>query len=118
MRIPISLLIGAGAWHTLDVIRRPLRKEQLSPVLDQLRTEMQPGDRVYVYYSAVPAFTFYTRDKQFPPEAVTLGTEFRENSTAGYRGELNQLHGRVWVIFSHPHKHEETIIRSMIQPCR
>lgn len=109
----VALLIGAGAWQTLDVIRRPLRNEQLAPVLAQMRTEMQPGDRVYVYYSAVPAFTFYTRDQQLPPEAVTLGTEHR-NDPAGYRAELNQLHGRVWVIFSHPHKHEETMIRSML----
>ena len=109
----VALLIGAGAWQTLDVIRRPLRNEQLAPVLAQMRTEMQPGDRVYVYYSAVPAFTFYTRDRQLPAEVVTLGTEHR-NDSAGYRAELNQLHGRVWVIFSHPHKHEETMIRSML----
>jgi hypothetical protein len=109
----LALLVGAGAWQTLDVIRRPLRNEQLAPVLDQVRGEMQPGDRVYVYYSAVPAFTFYTRDRQLPAEVVTFGTEHR-GDPGGYRAEVNQLRGRVWVIFSHPHNHEETMIRAML----
>ena len=115
----ILLLIGGAAWETSAVIRRPLRNENIRPVLDQMRAEMQPGDRVYVYYSAIPAFTFYTRDGQFPAEAVTLGNEHRNDPT-GYRTELNQLRGRVWVVFSHPHKQEETMIRSMLDgrvPC-
>jgi hypothetical protein len=115
----IALLVGAAAWHTSDELRRPMRREQLRPVLEQMRPEMRPGDRVYVYYSAVPAYTFYTRDHAVPAEVVTFGTEHRDDPSQ-YLAELNQLHGRVWVIFSHPHKHEETMIKSALEsraPC-
>ena len=109
----LGVLVVATGWQTLDVIRRPLRNEQLAPVLEQMRREVRPDDRVYVYYSAVPAFTFYTRDRQLLAKAVTFGTEHRDDP-AGYRAELAQFHGRVWVIFSHPHGDEETMIRAML----
>ncbi len=115
----LVLVVGSAAWLTQDALRRPARQEQLAPVLEKMRTEMKPGDRVYVYYSAVPAFTFYTRDRHLPAE-VTFGDEYRDNAAAGYRAELNRLRGRVWVIYSHPHKHEETMLRAMLDsraPC-
>ncbi|MBN9122393.1 MAG: glycosyltransferase family 39 protein [Planctomycetes bacterium] len=110
----IVLLVGAAAWQTSGTLRRPLRHEQIRPVIAQVRAEMRPGDRVYVYYSAIPAFQFYTRDNPFPEERVTLGNEY-PNNPGGYRDELNRLHGRVWVIYSHPHHGEEIMIRSMFE---
>jgi hypothetical protein len=77
-----------------------------------VRKEWQPGDKVYLYYGAVPAYTFYTREKPFVPD-VTLGTEYRGCRT-GYRDELRKLAGepRVWVIFSHRHQAEESLLRA------
>jgi hypothetical protein len=73
---------------------------------------VQPGDKVYLYYGGIPAFTFYTRDNPFPAD-VTLGTEHRDRRT-GYRDELRQFAGqpRVWVVFSHRHLAEESLLRS------
>jgi|SRR5579883_22248 len=102
----LGLVVAGGAWPTLDVLRRPMRAEPLRPVLEDLRAEIQPGDRVYVYYSGVPAFIFYTREQPFPAEVVTLGQDHQDDPAA-LRAELAQLHGRVWVIFSHPHNQEE-----------
>jgi hypothetical protein len=107
----LALLLGAGAWQAAEALRRPARSEQLAPVLERVRAELRPGDRVYVYYSSVPAFLFYTRDRALPA-AVELGTEHRDDP-AGYRAEVARLRGRVWVLFSHPHKHEETLIRTL-----
>lgn len=112
----LGLLVGAGGWQTSDVIRRPMRQEQLEPVLEQVRNEIRPGDRVYVYYSAVPAFLYYTRERQLPAGAIVLGEEHRDDP-ALYRVELARQHGRVWVIFSHPHNQEETTIRTTLD-CR
>lgn len=108
-----GVLGAAPAIETWQEFRRPTRYEQITPVLEQVRDKWQPGDRVYVYYGAVPAFTFYTRDNPFPPEAVTLGTESRGTRT-GYRDELATLkgHRRVWVVFSHRHRDEESLIRA------
>jgi 4-amino-4-deoxy-L-arabinose transferase-like glycosyltransferase len=112
----LVLLVGAGAWHTYDELKRPMRREQIAPVLAQLQKEIRPGDKVFVYYSAVPAYLFYTRDNPLPvpAEAVTFGVEHRDDPAA-YRAEVEQLHGRVWVVFSHPHKHEETMLRTMLE---
>jgi hypothetical protein len=109
-----GVLTTAPMLETWQECRRPMRYEQLTPVLAEVRDRWQPGDRAYVYYGAVPSFTFYTRDNPpFPPEAVTLGTEFRDNRI-GYRDELAKLkgHPRVWVIFSHRHKNEESFVRA------
>jgi hypothetical protein len=109
----LGLLAVTGVWQTLDVIRRPLRQEELKPLLDEVRAGMQPGDRVYVYYSSVPAFRFYTRTSPFPTDSVTIGEEHR-GDPAGFRPELSALRGRVWVIFSHPHDQEETLLRTTL----
>jgi hypothetical protein len=109
-----GVLTAAPVLETWQEFRRPMRYEQLVPVIAQVREQWQPGDRMYVYYGAVPAFTFYTRDNPpFPTDAVTLGTEFRDNRT-GYLDELARLkgHRRVWVIFSHRHRDEESLVRA------
>lgn len=115
----LVLLVGASAWETFDVLKRPMRREQIAPVLEQVRKEMKPGDKVFVYYSAVPAYQFYTRGNPLPAADATFGVESRDNPEA-YRKEVQALHGRVWVIFSHPHKHEETLLKTMLgdrAPC-
>jgi hypothetical protein len=112
----LALMALASGWQTFDVVRRPLRHEQLTPVMEKIRRDMQPGDGIYVYYSAIPAFTFYTRERPLGESAITFGEEHRGDPT-GYIAELSKLHGRVWIIFSHPHNYEETVIRTALD-CR
>lgn len=109
----LALLVGAGAWQSAEMLRRPARAEQLAPVLERVRAEMKPGDRAYVYYSAAPAFRFYTLDRALPAARVELGNEYRDRPE-GYRDEVARLRGRTWVLFSHPHKHEETLLRTLL----
>jgi hypothetical protein len=106
----IGVLVAAPALEAYQGLRRPPREEQLEPVLNAVRAEMRPGDQVYVYYGAVPAFLHYTRDNPLPAE-VTLGTEARANRIE-YRQQLAAVKKcpRVWVVFSHRHKHEESIV--------
>ena len=107
-----------GSWSWLPTIetyqnfRHPPRSEELAPLLNTVREEWQPGDKVYVYYGATPAFTYYTRDNPFPP-GVVLGREHRGQRTP-YRDELVQLagSGRVWIIFSHVYQSEDSLIRA------
>lgn len=109
----VVLLVGASAWQSAEELRRPTRAEQLAPVLERVRAEMKPTDRVYVYYGAVPAFAFYTRERALPAAEVELGTQ-RRGSSEGYRDQVAGLHGRTWVIFSHPHRDEETLFRALL----
>ncbi len=112
----LVLLVGAPLWETSEVLRRPPRREELAPVLADVWNDFRPGDRVHVYYGAVPAFVFYTRAEPFPADAVTLGEEHR-NDPAGFRAELASLRGRVWVIVAHRHGDEEAVMRAILD-CR
>jgi hypothetical protein len=108
----LGLLLVAPAVETYQTLRRPPRNEQIVPVLNDVRQQWQPGDKVYIYYGAVPAFTFYTRENPFPP-GVILGGQHR-STRVGYRDELRKLAGepRVWIVFSHLHLSEESLIRA------
>jgi len=108
----LGVLLAAPALEVYQQMRRPLRHEQLTDVLADLRPRVRPGDQVYVYYGAIPAWTFYTRDNPMPGVA-TLGDRHRELVT-GFRDELRKLsgHPRVWLVFSHRHEGEEPLIRA------
>jgi hypothetical protein len=112
----LGLVVFASAWQTFDILRRPLRHEQLKPLLEDVRGELRPGDRVYVDAGAVPAFLFYTRTCPLPADAVALGEAPRDDP-ARYRAELTRLRGRVWVVFSHPHNQDDEIIRDSLDAC-
>jgi hypothetical protein len=109
-------LLAAPLGDTLGELRRPSRSEELAPVLREVRNHWQPGDRAYVYYGAIPAFRYYTRNEPWPAAAVVYGHEHRGDPT-GYRDELASLRGRVWLIVSHRHGDEETLIRTWLA-CR
>jgi 4-amino-4-deoxy-L-arabinose transferase-like glycosyltransferase len=107
-----GMLLLAPAVETYQQLRRPLRNEQLTLAMEDVRQQWQTGDKVYLYYGAIPAYTFYTRDHPFVPD-VLMGTEYRANRT-GYRDELRKLAGepRVWLIFSHRHQAEESLLQA------
>ena len=108
----IGLLLVAPIVETYQSFRHPDRHEQITPVLAAVRDEIQPGDRVYIYWGAVPAFTFYTRDNPFPM-GVLMGGEHHDRQTE-YCDDLEQFIGepRVWLIFSHPHQDEELVVHA------
>ena len=107
----LALLIAAPLLETSQTLRKPPRREELNPVLEAVRSEFRPGDRVYVYAGAVPAFTFYSRELPFPE--VTLGGEHRDDP-AGFRAELARLRGRVWVVVSHRRGDDEAVMRATL----
>lgn len=110
--IMLAVLVLAPSLETAQELRRPARSEQIDDVLDAVRADWQPGDRLYVYYGAKPAFLYYTRNGGFPENAIAFGTEARTNR-GEYREQLAKLRGqsRVWLIFSHRHQDEELVIR-------
>jgi hypothetical protein len=108
----LGVLFVAPLLEMYQQIRRPPRHEQITEVLADLRGKVRPGDKVYLYYGGIPAYLFYTRDNPFPAEVVR-GTENRADRTR-YRDELRQFAGRprVWLVFSHRHLAEESLLRS------
>jgi len=107
----LTVLIAAPCLESFERIGRPARLEQLEPVIARVRTQFESGDRLYVYYGAAPAFTFYTRENPFPPGAVLIETE-AYTERAAYRSQLAALRGarRVWLLFSHAYEDDAAII--------
>jgi hypothetical protein len=108
----LALMVFAPTVEMYQQAKKPVREEQLTEILDELRGRVQPGDKVFVYWGGVPAFKFYTRNNPFPVPVV-LGVEHDERRLP-YRDELRQFIGepRVWVVFSHRHRAEESLLRA------
>lgn len=108
----LGLLAMAPTFEMYQKVRRPFHHEEVAPVLRALQMECQTDDVVYVYYGAVPAFQFYTRNAPLPL-TVHLGNAHRDGRT-GYWDELQRFagHPRVWLVFSHRHRNEESVIRA------
>ena len=98
------------ALAVIAVAPPPYRAEEARPVLAELRARLEPGDAIYVYYSAKLAMRFYA------PELATVpGANHREDSR-GYFRELDALRGRprVWFFHTHGFPCEPEAIRSYL----
>lgn len=84
------------------------KKSYISETLDEINTDYQKGDAVYIYWNILPQFRVYSKLKFYKFIAVE-GKDFRGVSTdlADYqwnlRKDFDQLKGkkRVWLVFSH-----------------
>jgi hypothetical protein len=87
-----------------------LREESKASLL-YIRNNLQPGDRLYVYYSTIPTFQYYAARYGLDEIPVTLERYARETPQR-YNDTVNQLRPctRFWAIFTHVHGDEEVII--------
>jgi hypothetical protein len=99
-----ALLLG---WRAHQLEYWPLQGENLRPVLAQMADRVQPGDKVYVYWAAAPAFRYYWEARGLgaghPDTAIVWG-RFRTEDAELYRADIDAAFGssrRLWVVFSH-----------------
>lgn len=77
--------------------------EEIRSVVAYVSNHEQPGDLVYVFYGAEPAFNYYAERDNFPRNNVEIGTA-AGNDPHIYESDLDRLRGRrVWVVLSHIH---------------
>lgn len=111
-RLPAAAALGACvavlAWPARGGIGASalLNREETAPLVAALAAERKPGDAIYVYCGAVPAFLFYGPTHGLAPgsdPAVVLGAVHRDDPTA-YAAELKPLlvpGRRLWLLFAH-----------------
>ncbi|HEY9758010.1 MAG TPA: hypothetical protein V6C97_22785 [Oculatellaceae cyanobacterium] len=89
--------------------------EHIRPSMDYLRDYSKPGDTLYVYYNAIPAFRFYEPKYGLALENTVIGSDHSGDPQA-YYPELDQLDGRkrVWLLFSHVYEVDEFNERNFI----
>lgn len=95
------LLYGPLANASQNFIN-PKYPEHIRPALAYLRENRKPGDTIYVYYWAVPAFRYYAPFYGFSEDDFVAGKDY-ENNPLGLLPEVDRFKGqkRTWVLFSH-----------------
>jgi hypothetical protein len=126
--LPAVILCCAAGWHSLSrstssfvaatlavVIFAPMAREsikqtrgdqeQMRPLIERLGREAKPGDHVYLYSNAEPAFSFYANDLGYLSRLqlqVTPGT-VESLDPAAFERDLPPpgKDGRLWIVYSH-----------------
>lgn len=97
----IALLIGLPAGREIyNNLTKPVRREEMRPLVEYLKQNLRPDDRIYVYYRAKPAFKYYYQGNY---KNVTLGKSHRDDITK-YGPEIEKIlkrNIRIWIVFSH-----------------
>jgi len=108
----VLLIIVMGFRPTLNYLKKP-GIENLRPVAATLSTRFEKGDKIYVYYAAKPAFTYYYRDYV---DSQIYGISSRRNPEA-YFVEIDDLlvtNDRIWMVFSHCYADECELIPNFV----
>jgi hypothetical protein len=98
----IALILFAPFEQSAANALAPKMREHIRPLMQYLQENHKPGDQIYVYYGAAPAFAFYATDYGFSASDYVWGGEHPDQPDL-YLPELDALRGgkRVWVVFAH-----------------
>ena len=108
----LLFIIMFGSKPTIDYLNNT-GAENIRPVVATLSNDYEVGDKIYVYYSAKPAFTYYYKDNI---DYQIYGTNNRGNPNAYYQEIDNLLssNNRIWMVFSHCFANECELIPKYI----
>jgi hypothetical protein len=108
IRVPLPVASALPALALAVVVVRdlpPHRAEEMRPVLANLARRRLPGDEIYVYYAAEPAFRFYGPRVGLGLDGTSFGRCHR-GEPRPYLRELDAFRGqpRVWVVRTHVYR--------------
>ncbi len=109
-----SVLVGLAAFPALHRLP-PYHFEHLRPVAQYVASHREEVDKLYVYYGAAPAFSYYGPRYGLAGSATIIGNCHRGDPRQ-YFEEVDQLRGskRVWLIIGHSlsvYQEREDILR-------
>lgn len=88
-------------------------QQEMRPLVAELRQERTADEVVYVYFAAVPAFRFYTRDQAIPfvagEQNVSAADDMRKKLTAA------EDRSRIFVVVAHDYSGVETQIIDLLR---
>ncbi|MCB9898162.1 MAG: glycosyltransferase family 39 protein [Planctomycetes bacterium] len=109
----VVLLGGLLLWPlagAADVLQYGPVREEVDDCLAHLAEHAQPGDRLWIYYGARPAYEYYARTVgRFDDSAFVVA--FGAPRSPRFEDQELSLrclvgHGRAWILFSHVHEAE------------
>jgi hypothetical protein len=117
----VAMLTATGATRSVAVLQSE-GPEALRPILADIAERLRPGQRIYVYWGAQPAFRYYWRTRPEPWLAGSVHWSGLDQATAdqqmtGVSRELADLAvGRepYWLVISHILSHDlEKLLRGL-----
>src|SRR5262249_42170995 len=87
--LPAALLLGGPTIKAVSYLLHPRMVEHLRPVVASVKKEKLSNDSIYVFYGAIPAFSYYRRQYDIGPTEYYDGIDFRQRPT-GYIGDMDQ----------------------------
>lgn len=111
------LIIVASGIFQIRLLKPYAEIEDIQPVLQSLKTQIQPGDRVYVYPNAVFAVDFYLRNR----DPRFIYGDYHQQTPSKYIDDIQSNVGpaskRLWIVFSHIYRDEDQRIISDLNAC-
>jgi uncharacterized membrane protein len=104
----VFLIITSGISSTFSYLNDP-GYENIRPIISTLSKSFRSGDKIYVYYAAQPAFTYYYRDHI---DSQVFSISSRGNPTS-YFQEIDKIllsNSRIWMVFTYCYADECEII--------
>lgn len=101
-----------GLYQSSHVVKQ-LSAENIRPIVETLDQSYEPGEKIYVYYGANPAFSYYYRENK---SARVIGTRNRGDIDR-YLAEIEAIlaEGKpTWLVFSHCYADECQLIPEYI----
>jgi len=102
--VALVVMVILFTWPTISQIyagfAKPVRREEMRPVIQYLERNLKPRDRIYVYYGAREAFKYYYHGSY---KNVVWGKLHRDDVNK-YASEIDKILEkdiRVWFVFSH-----------------
>ena len=88
----------------------PAQTEEIKKSIDFISQNIKPEQHVYVYYGAIPAFTYYQKIGKIKfRNTVILGHGYRGENPK-YVNEIRSIPADSWILFSHMHDDEKSYI--------
>jgi hypothetical protein len=98
----VMAVLGGAPIYAMATALPPWWLQHLRPVLQHINERRAPGDKIFVYYGAGPAFGYYAPRLGIPAEGVVSG-RCRLADPREYLREVDRLRGssRVWIVATH-----------------
>jgi hypothetical protein len=104
----IIILLYHPVRAGVNMILTPYHRQETRQLIDHLYEQRKQDEQLYVYYGAVPAFKYYSRNREWTYIEGTLSRGNPEQYAAEIKENL--VNGKVWVLFSHSYEDEEKLI--------
>ena len=96
----IVFLLINPVVDTYNRLSEPHFKEEIKPVIEYVLENQQDGDVLYIYYSAVPAFEYYSARYGYDSNDYIRGVSSRDNL-------VTESQGLYWKLYQHQIMEEE-----------